>query len=156
MQFCNIELRTFYECALIRILLMDIDVAPSKTPSSSRTAANFCSSTPRRRSGRKRTQSDTYRKVALTRSASQALRIQKPMLASRSYSLRNKPLILQLLADSGPSNFTKNQDQENSIQRSTLTLDSALTKSTSNGKISTNRKVKATSIKLNLLKSNHA
>lgn len=136
-----------------------METQDSQTPNSRRPATNFCASTPRRRSGRKRTQSDTYRKVALTRSASQALRIQKPMLASRSYSLRNKNFILELLADSGLSNSTNIQDQENSIQKITPTLGDAPSSATSAGDkkiVGTNGKVKASSIKLNLLKSKNS
>lgn len=135
---------------------MDTDVTPLKTPSSCQPVVNSCATTPRRRSGRRRTQSDTYRKVALTRSASQALRIQKPMLASRSYSFRNKPLLLKLLSDSALSNPIKNVDQENSIQKITPALDDAppSNKPIVNGKINgTNRKLKANAIKLNLLKA---
>lgn len=65
-------------------------------------------------------------------------------------------MLLELLAESGLSNSTKNRDQENSIQKITPVLDTASSaiKATGNGKISgNNRKVKATSIKLNLLKS---
>lgn len=131
---------------------METEVTPSKTPSSCQPIVNFCATTPRRRSGRRRTQSDTYRKVALTRSASQALRIQKPMLASRSYSFRNKPLLLKLLSDSALSN--KSREQENSIQKITPALDDAQTSSICNGKLpGTGRKLKANAIKLNLQKA---
>ena len=132
------------------------DITPL-TPISCRPMANYCNTTPRRRSGKRRTQSDTYRKVALTRSASQALRIQKPIIASRSYSFRNKHLLLELLADSALSDLNKNNEKENSIQKITPALEDSQTssKSLGNAKIS-KRKVKATSIKLNLLKSSNA
>jgi hypothetical protein len=81
------------------------------------------------------------------------------MLASRSYSLRNKNFILELLADSGLSNSTNIQDQENSIQKITPTLGDAPSSATSAGDkkiVGTNGKVKASSIKLNLLKSKNS
>jgi hypothetical protein len=67
-----------------------------------------CSTTPRRRSGRKRSQSDTYRKVALTRSASKILK--NKLSTSLSTPLRSKPFLLRILKESSKENTLMNNN----------------------------------------------
>ena len=130
---------------------------PNLTPVVSRSCLTSIDTSPRQRTGRRRTQSDTYRRVALTRSASQALRIQKPMRVPRSYVLRNKSFLLELLKASA-SKDSGEKDSENSICRITPISQEFHTTTETIGlesiqrkpKNAMKRKSRATAIKLDL------
>ena len=75
--------------------------SPDQTPPRPTCKRLFKSATsPKRRSGRKRTNSDAYRKVALTRSATKILKnVTNSNGMSLSTPLRSKPFLLRILKE---------------------------------------------------------